>query len=440
MREECGAQIRRAVAAVAVSVALHVAIVALSGSVLIGALLIDDSGGTAPLVIDVIAPGAAAAVRPVARSARGETASASRSARGHVPSANRGARGDAPSAARGTAIRSAAVDSAALAEPPIAEAVAAGASASSLVDELAERPESAVTMVGDAPGAGAASGMNAADPGQAAGSAGPETAAPAAVAASAEAPTDELADSARAAAVDPDVAGAAAGPDVAGGAIAADAEGARTAAATPFADPRVNLTRLGEVTRNPSVSARAEGQPFVGRREVFEFLLDHPDFATHVARALRLARYRMWRTGDDLHVDDGWGATGRVFVVYAASGTRVLYARGEFQSGLLPAIPGEAVVTITYDAQPGADGRELLSTNISSQLKIGGALGDLVVRVASSLATEKAERESHRLVRTFARVLQAVDEKPAALYATLLGRPDVPQRELEQFRVLLKLP
>jgi len=202
----------------------------------------------------------------------------------------------------------------------------------------------------------------------------------------------------------------------------------------------MNFARLDEVTRNPSVSARAEGQPFVGRREVFEFLLDHPDFATHISRALRLGRYRMWRTDEGLFVDDGWGATGRVFVVYAASGTRVLYARGEFQHGLLPAIPGEAVVTINYDVQPAADGRDLLSAAISSQLKIGGALGDLVAKLAGSLATEKAEKESHRLVRMFARVLQALDEKPAAVYASLRERPDVPQRELEQFRVLLKLP
>jgi hypothetical protein len=202
----------------------------------------------------------------------------------------------------------------------------------------------------------------------------------------------------------------------------------------------MNFARLDEVTRNPSVSARAEGQPFVGRREVFEFLLDHPDFATHISRALRLGRYRMWRTDEGLFVDDGWGATGRVFVVYAASGTRVLYARGEFQHGLLPAIPGEAVVTINYDVQPAADGRDLLSAAISSQLKIGGALGDLVAKLAGSLATEKAEKESLRLVRMFARVLQALDEKPAAVYASLRERPDVPQRELEQFRVLLKLP
>jgi hypothetical protein len=210
--------------------------------------------------------------------------------------------------------------------------------------------------------------------------------------------------------------------------------------ATPAPDPRVNLARLDEVARNPSVAARAEGQPFVGRRDVFEFLLDHPDFATHITRALRLARYRMWRTDDGLFMDDGWGATGQVFVVHADRGRRVLYARGAFQSRLLPAIQGEAVVTINYDVQPAGDGRDVLFAAISSQLKIAGIFGDLVATLANAVATEKAEKESRRMVQLFARVLRAIDEMPAALYASLRERPDVPQRELEQFRALLNLP
>jgi hypothetical protein len=204
-------------------------------------------------------------------------------------------------------------------------------------------------------------------------------------------------------------------------------------------DPAMDA-RLDAVARNASVSARAAGAPFVGRREVFEFLLDHPEFATHVTRVLRVARYRVWRTEAGLFLDDGWGSTGQMFVVRAASGMRVLYARGEFQHKMLPAITGEAVVTINYDARPAGDGRDLLVADISSQLRIDGPIGDLIVKLASALAVEKAEKESRRLVSIFARVLKAIDEKPAALYEGLRERPGVPQRELEQFRALLKLP
>jgi hypothetical protein len=449
MREEYGALTGRAAAAVGVSVALHLAAFALSGSVLIGALVTADIGGADLLVVDMLTADAPSWARSPGQSARGAAPPAGGSTRGRAPLA-----GDTASARRSPSRPVAA------AEPPLAGPIAAvdpdtpALAAESPVnpDAPALAAESPVNPDAPAlaaelpidPGAWALVAESTLDAPIRAPVAEPAGGGAPAVAAVGDVPGADAAGLEREAAAagdQADPARAAAGDaDREAGGIDGDGEPARTAEAAVAAALRVNLRRLGEVTRNPSVSARAEGQPFVGRREVFEFLLDHPDFATHVTRALRLARYRMWRAGDELFVDDGWGATGRVFVVYAASGTRVLYARGEFQSGLLPAIPGEAVVTITYDAQPAGDGRELLSANISSQLKIGGALGDLVVRVASSLATEKAERESRRLVRTFARVLQAVDEKPAALYATLLERPDVPQRELEQFRVLLKLP
>lgn len=198
--------------------------------------------------------------------------------------------------------------------------------------------------------------------------------------------------------------------------------------------------RVREVARNPSVSASARSETMVGRREVFEFLLDHPEFTSHVTRALRLARYRVWRTDDGFFLDDGWGSTGQVSVIYAAQGTRVLYARGEFQGKFLPTIPGEALVTIEYDVQPGEDGKDRLSAAITGQLRLEGAFAEVALRLAGAAALEKAEKEARRLVRIVARVLRATEEMPAALYASLRERPGVPERQLEEFRALLRIP
>lgn len=220
------------------------------------------------------------------------------------------------------------------------------------------------------------------------------------------------------------------------------AEGAALRVATdarPVFRPE-QFGQLQEVTSNPSVSARVESEPVVGRRDVFEFLLDHPEFATHVTRALRLARYRIWQAEDGLFLDDGWGATGRLSLVYASSGTRVMYARGAFQQRLLPSITGQAVVTIDYDFRPGADGREVLSAAVTSQLKVDGAFAELVFKLAGPAVVEKAQLESRRLTRLFAKVLRAVEERPAELYAALDQRPDIPRRELQTFRSLLRLP
>ena len=119
---------------------------------------------------------------------------------------------------------------------------------------------------------------------------------------------------------------------------AAPARAGAPGLALPDGIPAAERARLLELARSASVAANAQAEPFVARREVFEFLLDHPEFATHVTRALRLARYRIWRDAEGLWLDDGWGAVGRFRVVHAADGTRVMYARGRYQPRILPSI------------------------------------------------------------------------------------------------------
>jgi hypothetical protein len=208
----------------------------------------------------------------------------------------------------------------------------------------------------------------------------------------------------------------------------------------PVSSPPISpadFVRLREVTEAAAIASRAEGEPFVGRRDVFEFLLDHLEFATHVTRALRVARYRVWETAEGLFLDDGWGALLRFSVVKAASGTRIIYARGAYRQKILPDIHGEAVVMIEYDFRPAPDGRDVVSAAVTNYVKFDSRLMSALARVASATVTRKADIEAKRLVRVFARISRAVDADPAAVFAALEGRPDVPRRELEAFRRLV---
>ena len=93
------------------------------------------------------------------------------------------------------------------------------------------------------------------------------------------------------------------------------------------------LATAASLDRRGQIETRSRGPigRFVARREVFEYLLDHPEFATHVTRTLRVARYRIWRASDGLWIDDGWGTVGRFSLVYARDGTRVMHARGRYK-------------------------------------------------------------------------------------------------------------
>jgi hypothetical protein len=222
--------------------------------------------------------------------------------------------------------------------------------------------------------------------------------------------------------------------------LASNTLGAKLAPTLPAEIPPAERARLQEVADRASVSARAAGEPFVARHDVFEFLLDHPEFATHVTRALRLARYRIWRDAGGLWLDDGWGVVGRFWVIYAANGTRVMHARGQYQSGLLPSIHGQAVVVIEYAVQPAENHRSLISPAVTGFVKLDSGFFAAASRLAGAVATAKAEKEARRLAKLFARASRAIDDNPAHVHEQVRRRPDVPPADLEAFRRLLELP
>jgi hypothetical protein len=215
---------------------------------------------------------------------------------------------------------------------------------------------------------------------------------------------------------------------------------ARPVPSLPAEIPASERGRLAAIAETASLATHAAGEPFVARREVFEYLLDHPEFATHVTRTLRVARYRIWRERDGLWLDDGWGAVGRFSVVYAGNGTRVLYARGRHKQWFLPAIHGHAVVVIEYGTRPAADGKSLISTGVTGFVKLDSPLIEMASKLVHAAATAKAEREARQLVRVFARTTRAIDDDPAGVHERLRQRPDVSRSELAEFRQLLQLP
>jgi hypothetical protein len=204
--------------------------------------------------------------------------------------------------------------------------------------------------------------------------------------------------------------------------------------------PDAARVRVRPVTGDPSLAVKVDAEPFVARRDVFEFLLDRPVFATHVTRALKLARYRIWRTPDGLGIDDGWGTVGTFELVHAAEGLRLMYARGVHHHKVLPDINGQAVVVIDYGAQPAPQGRSLISAEVSGFVKLDSRILAAASKLATSVATAKGEKEARRLVKLFAKTTRAIEADPAGVFEKVRRQPDVPARELEEFRRLLNLP
>jgi hypothetical protein len=208
--------------------------------------------------------------------------------------------------------------------------------------------------------------------------------------------------------------------------------------ALPAEAPAAVRARLAPIVESPSLARRVHGASFVARRDVFEFLLDHPEFTTHVTRALKLARYRIWQTPTGLMLDDGWGTVGVLETVYAAPGIRVMYLKGEYQHRLLPSITGHVVVRMDWTAAAGPDGKSVIAPIVAAIVKLDNRLMEFAV--PSSVAANKADKEANRLVRLFAKTTRALDDDATGVLQKLRTRPDTPRRELEEFAALLSRP
>ena len=197
--------------------------------------------------------------------------------------------------------------------------------------------------------------------------------------------------------------------------------------------------RLEEIVKRAFASTQQEFEPYTVRPEIFEYLLDHPEFASHVTRALRAARYKIWHDQDSLWLDDGWGVRGTFATVYAEPGLRLMHAQGAYQSAL-PDIKGRAVVELTYKFQPAPQGRQQVATVLTSFVQIDSAVVRAIGRVGGPVVQKKADREARQLLRVFSKVSRAIEDNPADVYAKVRERADVPRQELEEFRKLLRVP
>ena len=204
--------------------------------------------------------------------------------------------------------------------------------------------------------------------------------------------------------------------------------------------PEADRVRLEQVTEHVSVTARSDGETFLVRGDVFEYLLDHPEFATHVMRALEIARYRIWREPDGLWLDDGAGALVQFHIVHAAQGNRVFYLRGRYQPRVLPAIHGRVVVILEYRVEPAAGGKSLITPAMTSFVRIDNGLVEALARLFKGVVAPRATKVTSRIVVDITKTARAIDTDPIRVDDALRRWPDMPPREFAEFRRLLARP
>lgn len=176
---------------------------------------------------------------------------------------------------------------------------------------------------------------------------------------------------------------------------------------------------------------RVTGLHARSREPVFRFLLDHPDFAAAVARALRLGRYHVDARDDGYWGDDSRGARGMIRVLYADEGRRLYHLEGTYERRGLPTIQGRMLVLIEFRHEDDPAGGTRVEASVTGHIRLDtpvvGTLAQLVTVLARPTVERVVERKVRRFFGTVARVSQWAYDQPEEFWAALEGHPEIPQ-------------
>jgi hypothetical protein len=187
--------------------------------------------------------------------------------------------------------------------------------------------------------------------------------------------------------------------------------------------------RAESVLSHAIFAQRVSDIRFPSREAVYRFLLDYPDFAASVARALRVGQYRVTSMEDGYWGDDGRGATGMVRLLYADANRRLYHLEGRYERRLVPTIEGQLLVLLEFHHVSDEAGTSFVEQSLTGHVRIDtpliGAVAQVVGALSRSLVERTVEAKVRRFFATVARVSRWAYEEPEQVATALEDHPDV---------------
>jgi hypothetical protein len=206
--------------------------------------------------------------------------------------------------------------------------------------------------------------------------------------------------------------------------------------------PLASLTRealalVSDVIGHAVLSHQVAGITYRSRKAVFEFLIERPEFAAAVAKALRVGEYRVVRTPDGYHGDDLRGARGLIRIIYSDETRRIYYLQGSYSHKLLPTINGRILIVAETRHHSSAGGESYAETELTGYLRLDSAITELLAMITRPVAEAAVDQKVKRFFRTITRVSQQAHDDPEGLYETLVRHQDLERETLQSFREAL---
>ncbi|MFQ5801381.1 MAG: hypothetical protein ACE5JQ_00620 [Candidatus Methylomirabilales bacterium] len=212
---------------------------------------------------------------------------------------------------------------------------------------------------------------------------------------------------------------------------------AATAATLLFPEDLLNGERgrtLKEVVEDFTLHREISGLRLMGGQAVFEYLLEHPDFAADLARAAGVLKYTVERRGEvEYWANDHKGITGHFEILQAKVGRRVFYAKGKYKKGIFR-IPGRMALVMRFSEEKDGDFPSVENT-LSAYIRLDAALLDPLARLFRPIVAQIMEKRIRWFFRKANRLMTRLYEDPESVLERLT--PETWQKEAAHLRILL---
>ncbi|MFQ5656035.1 MAG: hypothetical protein ACE5G5_00670 [Candidatus Methylomirabilales bacterium] len=189
-----------------------------------------------------------------------------------------------------------------------------------------------------------------------------------------------------------------------------------------------------EVVEDPTLHREMGGLRLRCEQPVFEYLLEHPDFAASLARAAGVLRYTVERRGEaEYWANDHDGLTGRLTIVQPEAGRAVLFAEGTYKKGIFR-IPGRVAIAMRFSEERD-NNVPYVDNTLAGYIRLDAALLDPLARLFRPIVASIMDKRVHWFFRKINRLMARLHEDPESLLQEL--PPDAWQKEADELRSLL---
>lgn len=197
---------------------------------------------------------------------------------------------------------------------------------------------------------------------------------------------------------------------------------------------------LEEVVHAPTFSREIKGVKFPSTKEVYEFLLDHPDFAAAVARTLNLSGYQIakdrefFRTPNGSYwATDGKGISGHFRVVYADEKKRLFLLVGTYKKKWLPKISAKAALILEFEHKTGR-GTSTVANDVHAVVKMENNFIAFLTKLLELAIGGMTESKMKQTLDIAAMISEKAYRDPDGLLKKLQSNPELSQFDLDLFR------